>query len=79
MQSTLKGACILCLRTGCRNSVKERLCIKQAVLGSIPVGNQNVFNSVFFSKACEGEKIHLIKIINSYNLHSAILHYFPLS
>ncbi len=26
--------------TGCRSSVAERLCVKQAILGSIPSGDQ---------------------------------------
>ncbi len=45
---------------GCRSSVAECLCVKQAVLGSIPSGEKNIFNSVLFKKACERERIHLM-------------------
>ncbi len=36
------------------------LCIKQAVLGSIPGGDQIFCTSVLFKKACERERIHLM-------------------
>ncbi len=36
----------VCLPAGCYSSVAECLCVKQAVLGSIPNGDQIFFNSV---------------------------------
>ena len=44
---------------GCSTSVAERLCVIQAVLGSIPSGDQiYFFNSVLFLKACERVRIY---------------------
>ncbi len=43
------------------SSVAERLCITQAVLGSIPGGDQIFLILYCLKKACERERIHLMR------------------
>ncbi len=50
------------LLAGCRSSVAERLGIKQAILDSIPGGDQIFLILYCFFKAYERERMHLMTL-----------------
>ncbi len=49
-----------CSPAGCHSSLAERLCAIQAVLCSIPGGDQIIFIPVLFKKVCDTERKHLM-------------------